>query len=196
LVSSILQVESLPKYKPQGYSIGFRQRQNKLHFTARYGLLYLLKGLLMGKQGDNIGVDSKDSLHRTPLWWAAKNGHEGVVKLLLDADADSKDFYERTPLWQAAKYGHEAIVKLLLDTGKVDADSKDFVGETPLSRAAENGHEAVVKLLMETGKVDVDSKDTRYGQTPLLRAAKNRHDAVVKLLQASRAPPDPLLPVR
>jgi ankyrin repeat protein len=30
-----------------------------------------------------VDVDSKDTEYgRTPLWWAARNGHEAVVKLL------------------------------------------------------------------------------------------------------------------
>jgi len=33
-------------------------------------------------------VESKDEDGRTPLSWAAKNGHKAVVKLLLEAKAD------------------------------------------------------------------------------------------------------------
>ncbi|KAM0710562.1 hypothetical protein Q7P35_002233 [Cladosporium inversicolor] len=126
----------------------------------------------------------RDFSGRTELSWAAENGHEGTVKLLLDTgkvDVDSKDNNGRNPLSLAAENGHEAVVKLLLDTGKVDIDSKDNDGRTPLSFAAVNGHDAVVKLLLNTGKVDVHSKDNE-GQTPLSLAAANGHDAVVKLL--------------
>ena len=58
----------------------------------------------------------KDTNNQTPLLWAACNGHEAVVKLLLatgQVDADSKDTANRTPLWWAARHGHEAVVKLL-----------------------------------------------------------------------------------
>ena len=77
----------------------------------------------------------KENYGRTPLWWAAANGHEAVVKLLLatgQVEADSKDKHSRTPLSRAATNGHEAVVKLLLATGQVEADSKDNYGQTPL----------------------------------------------------------------
>ena len=122
----------------------------------------------------------------TPLSWAAGNGYDAVVKLLLakdGVDPDLKDSpYGRTPLSWAAQGGHEAVVKLLLETRKVEVDSKDKDGRTPLSWAAQGGREAVVKLLLETRKVEVDSKD-EYGRTPLSWAAQGGHEAVVKLLR-------------
>jgi ankyrin repeat protein len=51
---------------------------------------------------------------RTPLWWAAANGHEAAVKLLLatgKVDADSKDGCGRTPLWWARGGGQAAAIR-------------------------------------------------------------------------------------
>ncbi|KAI9867970.1 MAG: hypothetical protein M1813_007792 [Trichoglossum hirsutum] len=119
--------------------------------------------------------------NQSPLLRAAENGHEVVVKLLLEkgAQLESKDKNGQTPLSYAARSGHEAVVKLLLEKG-AQLESKDQDSQTPLSWAAENGHEAVVKLLLEKG-AQLESKD-KYDQTPLLYAAENGHEAVVKLL--------------
>ncbi|RYP47387.1 hypothetical protein DL768_006555 [Monosporascus sp. mg162] len=136
--------------------------------------------LEMGK----VDVDSKDSYDRTPLLYAAAEGHERIVKVLLatgKVDADSKGMHNRTPLSYAAENGHKGIIKLLLETGKVDTDSKDSYTRTPLLYAAVNGHKGIVKLLVETGKVGADSKDP-YGRTALSYAAEKGHEGIVKLL--------------
>jgi hypothetical protein len=53
------------------------------------------------------------------LLWAVMNGHEAVVRLLLEkgAELESKDSEGQTPLSWAAAKGHEAVVQLLLEKG-------------------------------------------------------------------------------
>jgi ankyrin repeat protein len=169
------------------YSQHVPRQMTGVHVAAYFGLEQVTMGLLDSKSSLNYDVDLEDSYGRTPLSWAVKNGHEAVVKLLLNTgkiNVNSKDNNGRTLLLWAAEKGNEAVVKLLLDTGKVDVDLKDSYGwneRTPLSWAVANGHEAMVKLLLNTGKVNVDLKDS-HGQTPLSWAAMNGDEAVVKLL--------------
>ena len=163
LVSASNQAMLIPTQQYPGY--GQEMQTTGLHFAARFNLQELLASML---EYDDVAVDSKDGYGRTPLWWAAENGHEMVVKLLVEkgADVNSKDDRDGwTPLWRAAENGHEAVVELLVEKG-ADVNSKeDRDGRTPLWWAAENGHEEVVKLLLEKG-ADVDSKD-EYSRTPL-----------------------------
>ena len=68
----------------------------------------------------NWEIDEQDSYCRTPLSLAAKNGHEAIVKLLLEKGAklETKDKYQsRMPLLWAAEKGHNAVVKLLPEEG-------------------------------------------------------------------------------
>jgi Ankyrin repeats (3 copies)/Ankyrin repeats (many copies) len=160
------------------YSQNVPRQMTEVHLVAYFGLTGVITALLKNRQYPDV----KDSWGRTPLWRAAENGHEVVVKLLLEkgAELESKDSeYGRTPLSRAAENGDEAVVKLLLEKG-AELESKDKYGQTPLSWAAENGHGAVVKLLLEKG-AELEPKD-KYGQTPLWRAAVKGHEAVVKLL--------------
>ncbi len=116
-----------------------------LHLSAYFGVDDAVQFLL-----DGNNPNPKDSYNRTPLSWAAENGHKTVAKLLLEhkADVESKDIYGRTPLSWAAGNGHEAVVQLLLEY-KADVELKDTEnGQTPLSWAAKNGHKIVVQLLL------------------------------------------------
>ncbi|KAF7507240.1 hypothetical protein GJ744_010798 [Endocarpon pusillum] len=150
-----------------------------LHMAAFFGILAATQTLI---QQGNI-PDVKDSYLQTPLLWAAKNGHEAVVKLLLEAGAEKEakdNQYDQTPLLWAAQNGREAVVKLLLEAGaeKEAKDNED--DQTPLLWAAQNGREAVVKLLLEAG-AEKEAKD-KYNRTSLSWAAKYGYQAVIKLL--------------
>ena len=64
-------------------------------------------------------VNTNDSFHRTPLFWAATRGHTAVVRLLLGNASvlvnTERNINGATALFQASKYGHREIVDLLTD---------------------------------------------------------------------------------
>jgi ankyrin repeat protein len=49
-------------------------------------------------------IESKNDSYRTPLSYAAQNGHKAVVRLLLEKGAavDAKNFFGEAPVWLAA----------------------------------------------------------------------------------------------
>ncbi|SAL44920.1 ankyrin repeat domain-containing protein [Caballeronia humi] len=72
----------------------------------------------------------------TPLHYAATNGHDDVVKILIDHSAyiDAGSPNGTTPLMMAARGGHLSTVKLLLDEG-ADLRVKNQIGMTAIDFA-------------------------------------------------------------
>ena len=69
--------------------------------------------LLLGR--DNINLDRPNMWGRTPLWAAARNGHEGVVGLLLGrgVNPDMPSLDGQTPFSCPAENGHMGVMALL-----------------------------------------------------------------------------------
>ena len=126
-----------------------------LHLASYFGILPLAENILLEnglvKRAKRFFyINKTDRSGRTALKWAAENGHEAIVRLLLmkGADVNIKAKYGSSALFQAAQNGHEAIVQLLLIKGK-DVNIKDKNGWTTLFAAAISGHEAIVLLLIK-----------------------------------------------
>jgi len=131
-----------------------------------------------------VDPNKPDYRGRTPLSWAAGNGHDRAVGLLLkreDVSPSRPDEDLQTPLWLAAGNGHGGVVKLLLGRGDVSPNWPSNYGRTPISWAARNGHDTVVKLLLEREDISPDSP-AKDGRAPLFWAAQSGHHGVVKLL--------------
>jgi ankyrin repeat protein len=115
----------------------------------------------------------------TPLQLAAQEGHEAVVRLLVDrgADIESRKAKCSTPLELAAEAGHEAVMLFLINRGaRFDA----LFDMTMLGLAAQRGYEAAVRLLVDKG-AEIESCNID-GESPLRLAAEAGYEAVVRIL--------------
>jgi len=81
-------------------------------------------------------LDSKSGNRQPPLSWAAWNGHETAVKLLIEKalELGSKDKkFGWTPLSWAAWSRHEAVVKPLLEkSGELESKEDKFVSNAAM----------------------------------------------------------------
>ncbi|KXX74220.1 Ankyrin repeat domain-containing protein 17 [Madurella mycetomatis] len=127
-------------------------------------------------------IESRDvNYHRSPLSWAAGEGYDTVVNLLLDrgANIEAQDITGQSPLSQAAGRGRERMVNLLLDRG-ANIESQDNLDYSPILYAIERGHEVVVKLLLDRG-AHIESGYI-LDRSLLSFAAQEGHATMVKLL--------------
>ncbi|KAJ3117988.1 hypothetical protein HDU96_004442 [Phlyctochytrium bullatum] len=150
---------------------------------------------LLLEKGSKGKVNEKSRVKRglwdcelTPLLAAIMEGHEGIVRLLLQHNAHLNETTEAThgsfkvvtnPLFCAARKGFQDIAHLLLEYG-ADANEQDDQGWTALHIASHNGHTQIVHLLVENGAT-IESR-TDMGETPLHRAVFSGNLDVVSLL--------------
>ena len=162
---------------------------SSLHCASFFGIVEIVADLI---EMEGCGISQEDYLGSTPLGWAAWNGHQGVVEVLLrrnDVDPNKQCIGGRTPLLCAAWWGHEGVVRILLERGDVNPDKPEALGRTPLWCAAEYGREGIVKMLLERG-VKADQPDIDH-QTPLSIAAHHGYEETAKiLLQRDDVNPD------
>jgi ankyrin repeat protein len=131
-----------------------------------------------------IDVDRPNIDGRTPLSYAAGNGRDAILKLLLKQDGvdpNTKDNVGRTPLFYAIWNGHDEAISALLFNNKIDPDTKDCYGTSLLSIAVRHNREDTVKLLLATGRIDLDSIDY-FGRTPLWYAERYGNAGIIKHL--------------
>lgn len=133
----------------------------------------------------NSNVNSADEEGRSPISYAAGNGHFEITKLLLQhgANAHLPDLYGRTPLSWAAGGGHFSTVHLFLSPEyNINTNSQDGLGQTPFFWACANGHSQVVAMMLARNDISPAYPSDYKGNSPLAAAAANGRESVIKIL--------------
>ena len=158
-----------------------------LHIASCFGILPLAENLLSWEiplygVGLSHYVNRKDRRGNTALHFAALNGHEALLLLLLDMGAQRETTNEEseTALSLAVLGGHEVIVRILLLEKGAAIQAKDKNGQTALHYAVQTGNHTITQILFDNGAA-IDLRNN-YRMTALHYAAKMRNNATVQLL--------------
>lgn len=117
----------------------------------------------------DLDVTSEDS--NNLFLWAAKMGHDEIVKVLLDSgrvDPNSTDSLGHTPLHQAVLGGNESVIKQLLASENVNSNLRDNQEWTPLNLAIRYQPDTITRVLVASSKVKLAEMDEIGAYLPLL----------------------------
>lgn len=130
-----------------------------LHYATWQGDAGTVRLLL--EEGANPNTIT-DTLHETPLHYAASDA--AMVQALLDAGvaADAQNSDGWTALFRAVQIGEVESVRALLG-GYARPDVANHSGVTPLMVAAEKGHVEIARLLLEHGASKAALDDSGHG---------------------------------
>ena len=145
-----------------------------LHWAALNDNVELAEMLLYA--GGNIKATTRINAI-TPIFMAARNGSDGMLRTLLGAGADPNGSMPTgtVPLMMAAESGQAAAVEALIEAGAdVDAAETQF-GQTPLMFAAAlNRHEVVTALLDAGADPNITTKVVDHSTRNSRRGARGR----------------------
>ncbi|KAL6897202.1 ankyrin repeat-containing domain protein [Trichoderma evansii] len=159
----------------QGINVGYGTIG--IHLAAYFGLENMATNLL--ENGHDPNARSWDE--NTPLFWAIRGGHQGMVKQLYNYGAHINvcNGMGRTPLSEAVSCANEDITKWLLGIG-AEIEAIGQRGGTPLHWASEMGCVNIAKALLENG-AEINAID-EFGQTPLFCIYRDEVEDIARLL--------------
>ncbi|CAL1530419.1 unnamed protein product [Lymnaea stagnalis] len=165
-----------------GYDVNQMDHENVslLHWAAinnRTEIVnyFMSKGAIVDRFGGHLDA--------TPLHWATRQGHLGMVVQLMSCGADPslRDGEGCSCIHLASQFGHTAIVAYLIAKGQ-DVDMLDKTGMTPLMWSAHRvfGYDPT-RLLLTFGAT-LNKVDKLHGNTALHWACASGNHVVIRLL--------------
>ena len=204
LFAAVNCAKSLPvalRLLASGYATELHRRTNAgqlcTHAAADVGDVELLKAVSAFDPAARPGssgylwtlqlLQSQDNFGCSPLFVAALQGHEDVVRWLLSfptLDVNASNRSGCTPFLAACERDHVAVVALLASDPRMSVVRVNVLGLSPFAAACRAGSAEAVKLLMRDTRIDV-SRRTGEGCTPFFEAALRGQLDVVKILARS-----------
>jgi ankyrin repeat protein len=135
--------------------------------------------LLLIAAGANL--NGRDKEGSTPIFAAARYGHEDCLRLLLDQKADMflRNKKGESPLYKAVQSGQSECLRMLIEA-RADVRKTDKEGMTPAWVAAQRGRHEMLRTLSRAG-AELDVADS-FGDSPVLAAAHAGHELCVAVL--------------
>lgn len=122
---------------------------------------------------------------RTPLWYAALNGHVEMINYLHSVGVALNGYSQgATALYAAAMKNHINAARALVNAG-ADVNA-GFPNDKPILVAAESGSNDVLRFFITLPKINLNEKDNG-DYTPVWYAAFKGHTETVKILVNANA---------
>ena len=181
------QVEQYLVEHPEFLDLAGEYGIRPLHCAAENDPGFTTMELILERGGTTLSPPTNFWRPPTPLHFAAGNGYDSMVKLLLrygSTSLDSPNNNGQIPLHLVAWNGYDSTAELLLEHG-TSLEFTDNDGQTPLHYAAWSGRDSMVELLLRNGSTSLDLPDND-GCTPLRLAASSRRrlDPTIRILKS------------
>jgi len=120
--------------------------------------------LLLARRED-VDMNTKDIfIGQTPLSWAVRKRHKGVVRLLTRDDIDvglKDDWSNQTPVLWAMRMKYDEMIRVAAVRENIGVHSPVRNGRTLSPWTAGNGYDGVLRWVLAQKDVDVNSKDEK-----------------------------------
>eukprot|EP00419_Tripos_fusus_P060935 CAMPEP_0172920368 /NCGR_PEP_ID=MMETSP1075-20121228/203956_1 /TAXON_ID=2916 /ORGANISM="Ceratium fusus, Strain PA161109" /LENGTH=239 /DNA_ID=CAMNT_0013780377 /DNA_START=192 /DNA_END=909 /DNA_ORIENTATION=- len=145
--------------------------------------------LLLHHYWRGANLEARDSEGLTPMFYSARAGEFGMVRMFLDLNASTEVRNNEgiTPLFDVVKRGYIEMARLLLQEG-ANPNVNDSRGLSPIWYASQFCWVAMVRLLLDYN-AEPETLEVRKHYKPLsLAAMANRFDVARLLLERGANP--------